>query len=74
MNFLDPLLTSDGKPYAPTRYAEIVEERYLISKFIHTSYGDLSEVTPLERKYLLQYIKRDIERENEIKRKAAESK
>ena len=67
-------MTSDGRPYAPIRYAEIVEERYLISKFIHTSYGDLADVTPLERKYLLEYIKRDIERENEIKRKAKEQK
>lgn len=69
---MDPQLTSDGKPYAPVRYAEIVEERYLISKFIHTSYGDIGNITPLERQYLLQYIKRDIERENEIKRKAQE--
>ena len=67
-------MTSDGKPYAPIRYAEIVEERYLISKFIHTSYGDLAQVTPLERKYLLEYIKRDIERENEVKRNAIENK
>ena len=66
-------MTSDGKPYAPVRYAEIVEERYLISKFIHTSYGDLAHVTPLERKYLLEYIKRDIERENEVKRKALDN-
>ena len=62
-------MTSNGKPYAPYRYKEIVEERYQISKHTHTSYNDLGDVTPLERQYLLEFIKRDIERENEIRQK-----
>lgn len=66
---MDPLLTFDGKPYGPVRYEQIVEERYLISKHIHTSYLDLASVTPLERKYILEFIKRDIERDNEIREK-----
>ena len=65
-------MTSDGKPYAPARYEQIVEERYQISKHTHTSYEDLAHVTPLERKYLLEFIKRDLERENEVRRKEAE--
>lgn len=69
MNFLDPRLTSDGKPYGPIRYEEIVEECYAISKRIHTSYNDLKQITPLERTYLLQFIRRDIERENELREK-----
>lgn len=63
---MDPLLTFDGKPFGPTRYEQIVEECYMISKKIHTSYTDLVKITPLERTYLLQFIKRDIERENEL--------
>mgnify|MGYP003294004118 CR=1 FL=1 len=69
MNFLDPQLTSDGKPYGPIRYEQIVEECYAISKRIHTSYNDLKHVTPLERTYLLQFIRKDLERENEIRQK-----
>ena len=61
-------MTKDGKPYAPHRYKEIVQERYIITKYTHTSYGDLANVTPTERKYLLHLIKKDIERQNEITR------
>jgi len=53
---LDPQLTSDGKLYAPIRYEEIVKERYIISKMIHTSYSDTGKITPTERKYILSYI------------------
>ena len=66
MSFLDPQLTSDGKLYAPLRFEQIVEERYQISKHINTSYKDLGEVTPTERKYLLEFIKRDLEHEQQL--------
>ena len=62
-------MTSDGRPYAPVRYEQLVEECYMISKRIHTSYNDLKKISPLERMYLLEFIKRDIERENEIREK-----
>ena len=64
---MDPQLTSDGRPYGPFRYEQIVEECYAISKRMHTSYGDLMKITPLERTYLLQFIRRDLERENELR-------
>lgn len=60
----------DGSPYGPHRYTEIVEERYLITKFTHTSYGDTGEITPSERQLLLKFIKRDLEREVELKKKS----
>ena len=66
MNFLDPQLTSDGKLYAPLRFEQIVEERYQISKHINTSYADLGKITPAERKYLLEFIKRDLEHEQQL--------
>jgi hypothetical protein len=66
---LDPALTSDGRPYGQVRFEQIVEECYMISKKIHTSYNDLTKITPLERTYLLQFIKRDLERENELREK-----
>ena len=74
-NFLDPALTSDGRPYAPVKFEQIVEERYQISKHINTSYVDLGKVSPAERKYLLHFIKRDIEHENKlIEEKTAQMK
>lgn len=66
---MDPQLTFDGRPYAPERYQQIVEERYIISKHIHTSYHDVGDISPTERKYLLEFIRKDLERENEIREK-----
>lgn len=71
---MDPQLTIDGKPYAPKRLAEIVEERYQISKHLNTSYNDAGEITPLERDYLLKFIADDIQQENEMIRKAQENR
>lgn len=65
-------MTSDGRPYAPKRLAEIVEERYQISKHLHTSYTDVGDMTPLERDYILKFIARDIEQQNEMIRKSQE--
>ena len=64
-NFLTPTLTSDGKPYGPQRYEEIVKECYLISRYIHTSYNDLLDVTPTERMLLLKNISNEIKKQNE---------
>ena len=58
-NFLDPKLTSDGKPYGPTRYKEIVKECYLISKNCNTSYTDLMKITPAEKNYLLEFMEEE---------------
>lgn len=55
-SFLDPQKTSDGRPYGPIRYEQLVKERYLISKIIHTSYIDTGKLTPTERNYILKYM------------------
>ena len=65
VNFLDPILTSDGKPYAPRRFKEITKERYLISKYCNTSYKDLDNVTPTEREYLLEFIHDELKKEQD---------
>lgn len=44
----------------------------MISKKTHTSYNDIKKVSPIERTYLLQFIKRDLERENELRERARE--
>lgn len=64
---MDPEFTSDGAPYGPERYKDIVHECYLVSKYCHTSYTDLLSVTPLEREYLLSFITEEKEKEKELK-------
>lgn len=62
---MDPQKTRDGKPYGPIRYEELVKERYLISKIINTSYDDTGKLTPIERKYILNYIIEEFNKEKE---------
>lgn len=65
VNFLDPTLTSNGAPYGPNRFKEIVRERYLISKHCNTSYSDLNNVSPLERECLLKFIYEELKAEHD---------
>lgn len=69
-NFLDPPLTSDGKPYAPYRFNEIEKERYLITKYTHTSYLDTGLLTPREREDMLKFIIEDLQREQKMREQA----
>lgn len=62
---MDPQKTRDGKPYGPIRYEELVKERYIISKIINTSYDDTGKLTPIERKYILNYIIEEFNKEKE---------
>lgn len=74
LNFLDRLLTDSGKPYAPIRFKELVKERYLISKNLNTSYKDAGEITPLERRYLLELLVEDAQREKKIFQEQTQNK
>ena len=65
MNFFDPRWTSDGKPYGRERYKQIVQERYILTKKLNTSYVDTASITPTERNLLLQFLRDDLQREQE---------
>lgn len=56
---------SDGRPYGPVRYEELVKERYLISKTINTSYSDTGSMTPTERNYILRYMLDEMKQQEE---------
>ena len=73
-NFLDPLLWSNGEPYGPYRYKEIVRECYIISKNCNTSYTDLMSITPLERDYLIEFIEEEFKRTEQMMAEVKESK
>lgn len=66
-------MTKDGRPYGPERMKQIIQERYEISKRIHTSYTELADVTPFERSCLLQCIKHDMQHDLELTKKLQES-
>lgn len=61
-------------PYGVYRYNEIIDECYIISKLINTSYVDLMEISVRERDRMLELIneenKREQERIENIKRKS----
>ena len=61
-SFLDPTLTKDGVPFNLWMYDRIIQERYAISKNIHTSYNDTGKITPHERRRLIELINEDVER------------
>ena len=61
-------------PYGVYRYNEIIDECYIISKLINTSYLDLMEISVRERDRMLELINEENTREQEriekIKRKS----
>lgn len=70
MNFLNPLTNSDGEPYGPWRYKEIVKELYVLSKNINTSYTDLLQITPTERGFLIEMLLEESKKTKEALEKA----
>ena len=54
VNFLDPKWTKDDDgnkiPYSKVRLKELIKQCYMISKNCNTSYNDVLEMTPIERK------------------------
>ena len=55
-SFLDPLTSSDGTPYGPKRYKEIVKECWYISDNLNTSYTDVLNLAYQDRIYLINCI------------------
>ena len=53
--------TKDGKPVGPELYKQLVKEAYVITKNTNTSYTDLMNITPTERKYILEFIKEELD-------------
>lgn len=67
--------TDNGEmPYGVYRFNQIIEECYVISKVIHTSYLDLMDISVMEKDKMLEFIneenKRNQEELDKIKRKS----
>lgn len=69
---------SDGRPYGPFRYKEIVRECYFITKNTSTSYEEVLDMAPTERGYILEFLKDEFdktkERMEEIKKESKKKK
>lgn len=51
----------------------IVEEGFYITKYTHTSYADLDNITSFERKILIKLISDDIKAKNKAHEEAMKS-
>ena len=58
-NFSGPLTTSDGKPYAPIRFKDLIKECYQISKNSGATYEEVLNMTFREKDYFIEFINED---------------
>lgn len=63
-HFLD--LIVDDPTYRSVAMQNLIQEKYQISKRLHTSFLELDEITPTERKALLKLIINDLEEQKRI--------
>ena len=57
-HFLD-LILPEGR-FKTYLLETLTKEKYIISKKTHTSFLDLDEITPVERKMILKFITEDL--------------
>ena len=55
-SFLDPLLTSDGKLYAPLRYKRILQDVYTITRNTNIDYQSVMNMSVTEREYIMSFL------------------
>lgn len=65
VNFLSPQMTNDGKPYGPILYRRLVKEAYYITKNTSTSYSEVLDMTPTERKLMLDFLTEEFTKQQE---------
>ncbi len=59
-------MTSDGKPYGPYKYKELVKSLFILSKNLNTSYIELRDkLTPTEMTSLLLLLKEEDDKNKE---------
>lgn len=64
IHFLD--LTVDDPEFKRIMMHNLIHEKYQISKRLHTSFTELDEITPTERKALLKLIVDDLQEQERI--------
>ena len=61
---------SNGEPYGPHHFKQLVKQLYIISKSCYTSYTDLLDITPAEKDILWACIDEENEARQQIIEKA----
>ena len=59
---------------ASKHYKDLVKERYLITRHTNTSYNETARITPLERKYLFEFIMEELQKQKEAYEKIKQDK
>lgn len=59
---------------AINQYKELVRERYLLTKHTNTSYNETAHITPLERRYIFEFIMDELQKQKEAYEKLKEEK
>ena len=59
-------MTSDGQPYGPKRYKDLVRECYFISKNSSTTYTEVLKMIPTERLYITELIQLENQETNKM--------
>lgn len=72
-HFLDLQFTKKDHEIVSNLMESLIEERYYISKYTHTSYKDIDNITPFERKVLIRLISDDISARNKAHEDAIKS-
>lgn len=67
-HFLDLILPSDR--YKAIILENLTKEKYIISKKLNTSYVELDEITPIERKMILKFITEDLKEQSDAMERA----
>lgn len=70
---MDPQLI-ENPSLASKTYKELVKERYLVTKHTNTSYNDTAHITPLERKYIFEFIADELQKQKEAYEKIKSDK
>ena len=71
-HFLDLILHSNK--YKSFILEDITKEKYLITKYTHTSFLDIDEITHIERQMLLKFVVEDLKEQNAAIEKAKVTK
>jgi hypothetical protein len=61
---LDPQLINNPSD-APRRYRDLVQQRYLLTKYTNSSYNETGCFTPIEKQYLFEFIEQDLKKQQE---------
>lgn len=72
-HFLDLQFTKSDNNLVSSIMENLIEERYYISKYTHTSYKDIDDITSFERKVLIKLITDDLSTRNKAHENAIKS-